>query len=65
MVRQNNNLEQWIKFFLNGIIETASDGIKTFKDIVSLRQKYENKILTLGVRAKIFRNYFICLQNQS
>lgn len=52
MVRQNNNLEQWVKFFLNGIIETAIDGIKTFKDIVSLRQRYESKIITMGIRAK-------------
>lgn len=52
MVRQGNNLEQWVKFFLNGIIDTAIDGIKTFKDIISLRQRYESKILTMGVRAK-------------
>jgi len=52
MVRQNNNLEQWVKFFLNGVIETAIDGIKTFKNIVSLRQRYESKILTIGIRAK-------------
>jgi len=52
MVRQANNLEQWIKFFLNGVIQTASDGIETFKNIVSLRQRYETKILTMGVRAK-------------
>jgi len=52
MVRQNNNLEQWIKFFLNGVIETAKDSLKTFKSIISLRQKYEEKIMTLGSRAK-------------
>jgi len=52
MVRQSNNLEQWIKFFLNGVIETAQDGIETFKQIVSLRQKYDQKIITLGARAK-------------
>lgn len=52
VVRQNNNLEQWIKFFLNGVIETSSDGIKTFKDIVNLRQRYENKIMSMGTRAK-------------
>lgn len=52
MVRQNSNLEQWIKFFLNGVIETSSDGIKTFKDIINLRQRYENKIMSMGTRAK-------------
>lgn len=52
MVRQSNNLEQWVKFFLNGVIITAQDGIKTFSDIVSLRQRYEEKIMTLGVKSK-------------
>jgi len=52
MVRQNNNLEQWTKFFLNGTIETAVDSIETFKSIIKLRQKYEEKIMTLGSRAK-------------
>ncbi|KKQ90598.1 MAG: hypothetical protein UT11_C0002G0002 [Berkelbacteria bacterium GW2011_GWA2_38_9] len=52
IVRQNNNLEQWIKFFLNGVAETADDSIETFKKIVDLRQKIENKIMTLGVMAK-------------
>lgn len=52
MVRQTNNLEQWVKFFLNGIVETAKDGIKTFKNIIKLRRSYEEKIMTLGSRAK-------------
>ena len=52
MVRKSNNLEQWVKFFLNGVIETAQDGIETFKKIVILRQKYDQKIITLGIRAK-------------
>ncbi len=52
MVRQNNNLEQWIKFFLNGIIITAQDGVNTFKKIISLRSEYEEKMMNLGSRAK-------------
>ncbi len=52
MVRQTNNLDQWVKFFLNGLIVTAQDGIKTFSDIVLLRQRYEEKIMTLGVKSK-------------
>lgn len=52
MVRQTNNLEQWVKFFLNGVIKTAQDGINTFRRIVTLRQKYDAKIMTLGARAK-------------
>ena len=52
MVRQSNDLEQWIIFFLIGIVETAQHGLKTFKAIIALRQEYDTKILTLGSRAK-------------
>ena len=52
MVRISNDLEQWITFFLNGIIDTAQHGIDTFQGIISLRQEYEEQILTLGSRAK-------------
>ena len=52
MVRASNNLEQWIKFFLVAIIETAQKGESTFQKIIRLRQECEDKILTLGRRAK-------------
>ena len=52
MVRKSNDLEQWITFFLNGIVETAQDGIKTFKGILELQQEYDTNISTLGSRAK-------------
>ncbi len=52
MVRKSNDLEQWITFFFNGIVETAQDGIKTFKGILELQQEYDTNILTLGSRAK-------------
>lgn len=51
MVRENDNLEQWVKFFINGIIDTAQSGIQTFRDIIKLRQSYESKIMTLGKKA--------------
>ncbi len=51
-VRTANDLEQWIVFFLIGIVETAQHGLKTFKAIIALRQEYDAKILTLGSRAK-------------
>ena len=51
-VRTANDLEQWIVFFLIGIVETAQHGLKTFKAIIALPQEYDTKILTLGSRAK-------------
>lgn len=44
-VRLKNDLLQWIKFFLVGIIETSKKGVSTFKGIVALREEVENKKL--------------------
>ncbi len=52
MVRKTNNLEQWVKFFLNGVIDIAKDSIDTFKKIIDLRKEYEEEIIILGSRAK-------------
>ena len=52
IVRTSNDLEQWIRFFLSGIADTAQHGIEIFREIIALRQDYEEKVLTLGSRAK-------------
>jgi len=52
MVRASSNLDQWIKFFLMGIVTTAKSGKETLEVIVELRKGYEEKILTLGRKAK-------------
>lgn len=52
MVRQTSNLEQWVKFFLNGVIETSKDSVENFRKIIDVRRRYEEKIMTLGARAK-------------
>ncbi len=50
-VRTSNNLIQWIKFFLVAIIETSGKGIKTFREILKLKEKVEGeKVLSLGKR---------------
>jgi len=50
-VREKNDLLQWFKFFLVGIIETAKNGISTFDDILKLQKETDIKIGTLGRRA--------------
>ncbi|NWF50786.1 MAG: Fic family protein [Ignavibacteriaceae bacterium] len=48
-VRVKNDLAQWIKFFLVGIIETSDKGINTFKAILKLNEQIEDKkLIKLG-----------------
>ncbi|MEO6453993.1 MAG: Fic family protein, partial [Ginsengibacter sp.] len=50
-VSLNSKFEQWLKFFLIGIIETAKNAIDTFTKIISLRDKLEkDTIVSLGKR---------------
>lgn len=60
-VSERNNIEQWLKFFLVGIAETASQAIGTLNKILALRDKIENHtIITLGRRipnAKVLLTY--------
>lgn len=50
-VRSSNNLSQWVKFFLVGVCETSDKGIKTFKEILRLKEKIEEeKLISLGKR---------------
>lgn len=49
LVRKNNDLTQWIKFFLVAVIETAQSGSNTFRDVLSLREDVEGeRIIKLG-----------------
>ncbi|MBQ3824505.1 MAG: Fic family protein [Spirochaetaceae bacterium] len=49
--REKNDLNQWIKFFLVGIIETSEEGCKTLQEIMKIKANSEAKILGFGRRA--------------
>jgi len=49
-VRSANDIKQWIKFFLVGVIETAKGSIETFDNIMKLQKEVDEKIQTLGAR---------------
>ncbi|MHB1279217.1 MAG: Fic family protein, partial [Bacteroidia bacterium] len=50
-VRTHNDLAQWLKFFLAGIIETAKHGVKTYDSILRLQKEVDTKLIPLGSRA--------------
>jgi Fic family protein len=47
-VRTHNNMEQWLKFFLEGVRQTSENSIQTFKKIIKLKTKAEHDITSLG-----------------
>jgi Fic family protein len=47
----NGNIEEWIDFFLDGVIEIASEAIDIVGKITALREKDMTKIQGLGKRA--------------
>lgn len=50
-VSEKNNMVQWLKFFLVGVIETTKTSIDTLHKILALRNKLETKkIIKMGKR---------------
>ena len=50
-VRTDNDLIHWIKFFLEAVIVTANSGVKTFQDILSLKQEMDTIVVSFGKKA--------------
>ncbi|MFY0650994.1 MAG: Fic family protein [Cyclobacteriaceae bacterium] len=50
-VREKNDIIQWFKFFLVGVVETAKSSISTFDKILKLQQDIETRIQSLGSRS--------------
>lgn len=49
-VREKNDLVQWFRFFLVGVIETAKSSTATFDNILKLQKQTETQLQTLGSR---------------
>ena len=50
-VRIGNDLIHWVRFFLQGVGETAAKGRDVFRQVLSLRTQAEHDVLSLGKRA--------------
>lgn len=51
-VRKSGNYEQWIRFFLRGIAETAGDATETIDRLKALHRKNEAKLADVSVRSR-------------
>lgn len=57
-VRTHNDLNQWLKYFFEGIRDTASNSIETFRSIIKLREEVErNSIPTLGRKTNLAQTF--------
>jgi Fic family protein len=58
-VRTKNDLGQWIRFFLTGIIQTSENSVATLKKIVDLKASIEKeRIIHMGKRSKQGLEFF-------
>jgi Fic family protein len=62
--RTHNDINQWLKFFLTGVIETAQKGVTTFDGILQLQKNLEEKLKTLGNRSSDARKVVDYLYTQ-
>jgi Fic family protein len=53
LVREKNDLAQWLKFFLTAVADTAEKSVSTLNDILKLKSSLERKLYpALGKRLK-------------
>lgn len=50
-VRTSHDLVHWVRFFLQGVLQTATKGKAVFRQILVLRGEVEHAVLGLGKRA--------------
>jgi len=48
--RTHNDINQWFKFFLTGVIETAKSGVATFDGILQIQKTLDLRLKPLGSR---------------
>jgi len=52
-VRRTGNYEQWVRFFLEAVRDSAADAVETIDLLTELNQRNEKKIETLGRSSKM------------
>ena len=62
-VRSKGNYEQWIKFFLEAVYESAKDAVETIDKLIALHDKNYSKIQAFGNKAKNLLKVFEYLES--
>ncbi len=60
-VRESNDIGQWVRFFLQAVVDTAEKGKVTFENILTLHRSIENDLVKLGRRAENARKLMMHL----
>lgn len=63
-VRTSNDLTHWMRFFLNGVAETARKGRDVFRGVLQLRTEVEQQVMTLGKRSATAREALYLLYSK-
>lgn len=63
-VRTSNDMVHWVRFFLNGVIDTATQGRQVFQAILQLRSRVERDVMVLKSRAENARHALDFLYRQ-
>ncbi|NTU41501.1 MAG: Fic family protein [Nitrospirales bacterium] len=73
LVRENGDYEQWIAFFLKGVMEASDSAVETSKRILELQTNHRNLLwkkrisspLAVGILEKLFYTPYISVRNIS
>lgn len=63
-VRNKGNFEQWVKFFLLAVKESAIDSIETIDSLTKLHNENLEKINKLGRKSSTVKDVFLYLEEQ-
>ena len=62
LVREQGDYEQWVRFFLSAVLESANDAIETIDKLVALHEKNSALLLNLGRSSKTAKSVFNYLE---
>jgi Fic family protein len=71
MVRDKGDYEQWIAFFLKGVVETADSAVETARKILELQTKHREMLwkkklsspLAVGILERLFQKPYVSVND--